>query len=145
MKKALSWQALINGPKADMFTEKLSEIAHILEEQVNELGDIGLLTGKTGIALFFLYYSRLTGEEAYSQGGVDIIADILDTVNSEQVMHTYCSGLCGIGWAIEHVVRNDLVDADSDELLSGLDTLLNASMLHDAREKYFDFLHENKV
>lgn len=124
-----------------MFTEKLREIANILEEQINDQGDIGLLTGKTGIALFFLYYSRLTGEEAYSQRGVDIIADIFDIVNREQVMHTYCSGLCGIGWAIEHVVRNDLIDADTDELLSGLDTLLNASMRRDARENYFDFLH----
>lgn len=132
---------IVNGSNAGMFSDKLREIANVLVEQTNKPGDIGLLTGKAGIALFFFYYFKLTGEEVYSQRGLDIIGDIFDTIDGEQVIHTYCSGLCGTGWAVEHLVRNDFIDADSDELLSGLDTLLSASMLRDARKNYFDFLH----
>lgn len=165
----MTWEILMNNEKAKPFKEKLSEIADTLikhcneEKQPAEAGqaedakteaetqptgagpqdNIGLMGGKAGIALFFFYYARLTGEDKYADYGVELISGIFDAINDSQgyLLHTHAGGLAGIGWTVEHLAGNDFIDADTNEVLEVLDPILHKTMINDIKNENYDFLH----
>ena len=56
------------------------------------LGDLSLFHGRMGIILFFAHYARATQ-----------------------------NGLCGIGWGIEYLVQQGVMEGDTDEILADID------------------------
>jgi hypothetical protein len=58
------WEILIKDEKeAAPYKEKLSEIAETLVKHTEGLKDnIGLMGGKIGVALFFLYFCKILSE-----------------------------------------------------------------------------------
>jgi hypothetical protein len=82
--------------------------------------DIGLLNGKTGIALFFYEYSRFAGEKVYDEFAGELIDEICREINKDTALD-FKEGLCGIGWGIEYLIRNNFVKADPDEVFEEFD------------------------
>ncbi|MDR0602926.1 MAG: glycosyltransferase [Bacteroidales bacterium] len=100
--------------------ELLQRIARYLMLHGSFIDNTGLLSGKTGIAIFFYHYSRYTGEKIYD----DFAGELIDEIYSEIHVNTPCDfkdGLCGIGWGMEYLIRNNFVIADSDEAPEDLD------------------------
>ncbi|MDR1458644.1 MAG: hypothetical protein LBI60_00290 [Bacteroidales bacterium] len=100
--------------------EILSCIARYLMLYGSFISNIGLLNGKTGIAVFFYHYARHTGKKRYD----DFAGELIDEIYKEIHRDTPCNfrdGLCGIAWGIEYLIRNQFVEADPDKVLIDLD------------------------
>ena len=73
----------------------------------------GLFYGKTGIAVFFFHYARLTGIELFQDYAIDLLEDIQNQINVT-ISLRYDVGLAGIGAGYEYFLQNGFLDADND-------------------------------
>jgi lantibiotic modifying enzyme len=84
------------------------------------IDNLGLMHGKTGIAIYFFHLARETKNSIYEDYAGELIDEIYEEIN----IHTPCdfeNGLAGIGWGIEYLVQNGFIDADTDEVLEEFD------------------------
>ncbi|MCX6583336.1 MAG: lanthionine synthetase C family protein [Candidatus Aminicenantes bacterium] len=138
----MKWCSLVDEKNAKTYLDKLSEISDILLKNTDKMKEnIGVMGGKAGIALFFFYYARLTMEEKHVDFAHRLINEIFDEINNETSIHTLAGGLAGVGWMMEHLVQNDFVEADTDEILEALDPFLHKAMIYDIEKGNYDFLH----
>ena len=98
----------------------LQRIANILMINGGFLDNPGLYTGEMGLVLFFFRYARFTQNELYSDYGFDLI-EKLQCGMDEGARIGYRQGLTGIGSAIEYLVQNGFVEADTDDILAEFD------------------------
>jgi len=121
---------------------KLSQIEEILisQKEAFESGQ-GLMGGKLGIALFFLYYAKMTNRQKPYDFGLELISKVFDDINNGFNFHTHASGLAGIGTSLTLLTEADLLDADLNEILDGLDEYLYTLMIFEIQNGNYDFLH----
>lgn len=79
--------------------------------QHNPISSPCLSRGKGGIALFLAYLSRLPGKESCRESAYDLLAEAVDGAGLVASPRFY-AGYAGIGWAVEHLQREILVDED---------------------------------
>lgn len=120
--------------------QKIDQISNILEKTKME-GKIGLLGGKTGLAMFYFYYAKFTNTQEPYDTGLEILSKIFDEINNGFNYHTHAGGLAGIGSILEILVEQDFIDADTNELLEGLDSYLYNHMMREIKSENYDFLH----
>ena len=85
----------------------------------------GLYFGKTGCLLFFVHYAHLFEDDIHDEIVAEIIDDLFAVVGSVSALDIQ-HGLCGIGWGMEYILQNRLMEGDSDEILADLDkTIVN--------------------
>ncbi len=125
----------------DNIRKKLSEIANIFEGQNYIINSNGLMGGKTGIALFLLYYSRLTNNKKYSEIAFDLIFDAFNSINNGFKLHTFANGIAGIGWTVEHLIQNNFLEKDTSNVLDNIDNFMYRTMMTDIKNGNYDFLH----
>ncbi|WP_268225420.1 lanthionine synthetase C family protein [Sinomicrobium oceani] len=130
---------LINS--AEFIDEKLKEIAAVLEKEYTTVADIGVLNGLSGIALFHFYYARYSGQEYQADLGTEITGRIFDIINEGYLMPTYCSGMAGALWTIEHLREQNFITIHSDTLLPPLEDYLGLCMDEYTDPNFYDFLH----
>lgn len=119
---------------------KLEEIYEVLKTD-NDSKNLGILTGLSGTSLFMFHYSKFKKNDDASDIAIDLIKKCFDKINEGYSHSTYCSGITGFGWLLEHLFEEDFIDFDNDELLVELDDYLLAKMLNDFKNGYYDFLH----
>lgn len=106
-----------------MFGKKLEilmPVVHRLILETSSLNNIGLYDGKIGIAIFFAHFSRFTHKEIYRDFACALIEEVsADLYNGYSYNMEF--GLCGIGFGIEYLIQNNLLEADSDEILADMD------------------------
>ncbi len=121
--------------------KKLHEIYELLYGHYQEPKDIGVLTGSSGIALFFFYYSKLTKEEEAADKGVYIIQEIINQLNNGYSLPSFCSGIAGAAWAIDVLEEEDCIELDTDTFLVDLDDYLVEAKPDRTTRNFYDFLH----
>lgn len=134
----MMWEAILNNK---IIKNKISEVANILEKGIKNIDNKYLVSGKTGISLFFFYYAKYKNEQKYYEKGFELISEVFDEINKGFNYHTFSGGLAGIGWTINHLSKNDFIDADTDEILANIDVFLSKTMLNDIKKGNYDFLH----
>jgi hypothetical protein len=121
--------------------KRLERIANVLLLNASFTDNIGLLNGKMGIAIFFYHYSRYTGKKKFEDYAGELIDEIYENIRPGTPVN-FEDGLTGIGWGIEYLVKNNFVQADTDEALSEIDnaiyrTRLNSPILiHDGKDLF---------
>jgi hypothetical protein len=100
--------------------ELLQRIARYLILHGSFCNNAGLLTGKTGVAIFFYHYARYTGKRIYNDFADELIDEIVKEINLEFLLN-FKSGLCGIGWGITYLIQNNFVKVDLDKILAVID------------------------
>ena len=100
--------------------EVLQLIARHLMLHSSFMENIGLLEGKMGVALFFYHYSVYTKKKLYNDFGGELIDDIYNEIHLNYPLD-FKSGLSGIAWGIDYLIRNNFIDADPDDALEELD------------------------
>lgn len=136
----MSWKPLESGNKNKL--TKLSEIADVLLNKKDQSGEnINLLSGKTGEAVFFYYYSRFTKNKKYADHGFQLLTEVFEEINNGFSFHTYAGGFAGIGWAIEHLVKNGFLETETTKVLDELDDYLFNCMMDDIKKGNYDYLH----
>lgn len=73
----------------------------------------------TKIVTLFQQY-RSTGEENYKEQAEALLDEIVGSCNRSMPL-SYYHGLCGIGAAIEYLIRNNFVKGEADEILADID------------------------
>ncbi|CAA9202998.1 lanthionine synthetase C family protein [Flavobacterium collinsii] len=119
---------------------KLDEIYEALKID-NDSKNIGIFTGLSGTSLFLFYYSKLKNNDDASEIAITLIKKCFERINEGYSHTTYCSGITGFGWLLEHLLEEDFIDFDNDELLVDLDDYLLSQMKNDFKNSYYDFLH----
>ncbi|NER12568.1 hypothetical protein GWK08_03880 [Leptobacterium flavescens] len=121
--------------------EKLNEISGILQKEFKTEKDVGVLAGISGIALFHFYYSKYLDIDTQADIGINILEEIIERINNGYQFPTFCSGIAGAGWVFEHLLEEDFMDSENDELLADLDEYLLSVMSYDMQRGQYDFLH----
>lgn len=140
----MKWEPILNDAGKKTAAGKLKEISDILldDGDLFEKDSVGLLTGRGGIALFLFYYARYAHSTACRNRAVEILSESFDILAGVHDSHSYASGLAGVGWLVEHLVRSDFLDASTDELLVEVDPVLYRLMIEEIKAGHYDFLHD---
>ena len=105
--------------------EDLRRIYNHLLLNVDYLTDPGLYFGKMGCLLFFAHYAKKYNNKINE----DIVSDISEDIYSSimrPVTYSFERGICGIGWGVEYLLQNELMEGDPDDILNDVDrTILN--------------------
>ncbi|GAA4275923.1 lanthionine synthetase C family protein [Aquimarina mytili] len=127
------------------YTEELEKqlvtIHSILRDHYAENSEVGVLSGISGISLFHFYYSKYLETDVHFDTGIEVLSESVHRINNGYNFPTYCTGIAGAGWVFDHLVEEDFVDLDTDELLSDLDEYLYGIMMSNIKEGNYDFLH----
>ena len=105
-----------------MIDNELKEIAEFLLRKENLPFSSGLIDGKMGVVVFYFHYAEYVKDETYKEYANSLIEDIQQDLTSNTSLN-YNSGLAGIGAAIEYIVQQGFVEADTDEILSDFDEI----------------------
>ena len=109
--------------------ERLRRIANFLLLNASFIDNPGLLNGKMGIAVFFFHYFRYTNSKIFEDYAGSLIDEIYEEINTNTPV-TFADGLTGIGWGIEYLVHNKFVEADTDEALAEMDSVIYKQRLN---------------
>lgn len=120
---------------------KLKEIDAIIRSKYSEESQIGVLAGLSGISLFQFYYSKYLDIDDNADIGVEILTKSIDMINEGYNYPTFCTGIAGAGWVLDHLEQEEFMDADNDELLPELDQYIRTFMVADMKNGNYDFLH----
>ncbi len=101
----------------------LNKIVQHLILYTSSLSDLGLLSGKMGVCIFFYRYARHTGITRYADFAGELLDEIYAEINTG-ITKDFGSGLAGICWGIEYLTREGFVEADADEILCDMDPLI---------------------
>ncbi|OJJ19408.1 hypothetical protein BKI52_21605 [marine bacterium AO1-C] len=121
--------------------EKLDQIAQLVSSQHQDESLIGVLNGTSGMALFQFYYSRYSNSDTPADIGGEIIANCVDSINEGFGHPTFCNGIAGLGWTMDHLQQEEFVEIDNDAILADLDGYLYTNMKSDFAQRNYDFLH----
>ncbi len=103
----------------------------------------GLLTGKVGLALYYLYYHKVLADEQCLRRGHELLQEVLDSLGAEVTNFAGLSlagGLSGLLLAMTHLHQHELVSLDP-EVFSALDEELLVWALAEIRSYNTDFLY----
>jgi hypothetical protein len=128
LKQSLMLQPVLNTEVKTAVVLRLRRIADVLLLNGSLTGNLGLLRGKIGIAIFMYIYARKTGNETYKKFAGELIDEIYEQINISTPVD-FENGLTGIGWGIEYLVKNRFVEADTDEALSEIDNAIYKAMM----------------
>lgn len=127
--------------KRELLNQKLSQIHQIIKENYQSEVDVGVLGGLSGLALFEFYYSKYLDVEEPSDFGVEIISSCISKINDGYGMPTFCSGIAGFGWVLDHLNEKEFIELDNDFLFDPIDSYLYEIMCSELKNGNYDFLH----
>lgn len=120
---------------------RLQEINKVISNDISEENDIGVLTGLAGIAMFQFYYAKYLNSDIIYEDACDTLQKCMEKINEGYSLPTFCSGIAGFGWTIDHLAKHGFIEIDCDELLAEFDDYIYNVMIFSLQKKNFDFLH----
>lgn len=105
----------------EQIIDDLKSVAHSME-------DIGLLDGKTGVALYFYHLSRYENDQRLSDFAYDLLTDSAKLLNRNTPIN-FDVGITGIGWALEHLIQNGFIDGNADQMLLKFDRMVMRALI----------------
>jgi len=97
------------------------------------LDNIGLMSGKMGIALYFFHLHKVTQNDNHLRFANELVLDIMSKLDYK-IPRTFFDGLIGVSWGFDHLIRTKFVDFEDEEVLIDLDKALleiNIANLYD--------------
>lgn len=103
---------------------------------------IGLYTGKAGIALLLSLYCQATGDEKARQSMETVIDNLMQHLEElDRAPAAFCGGLAGVGWLFQYLDAKKLLSVDIDDFLEDLDIIAESDLSVHVIRKEFDLLH----
>lgn len=123
---------------------KLSQIAECIIEGVTnnfiENTD-GAYDGKFGVLLFLYYYSKYTNDEEIRLFSDRYAERLLENLDVKITSATFCSGLFGILYLLEHLKEHSFIDVDFEDIKLELNDYLKQSLNIYLSQNKYDFMH----
>ncbi len=95
-------------------------ILHVLLMNSYHYSNLGLLSGKMGISLLFIHYYVNTKQLLFRDYAFGLIDKMRKEVNQNTPLGLD-SGLAGIGWGIEYLLRNEFVKGKGVDICEAID------------------------
>ena len=112
--------------------DKLLLIYNNLVRHRNKQRDFSLYTGRLGYCLFFFYYEQFTKRKKVAKKYLYEINGLLSNVTDN---FNYVFWFSEFGWLLQHLKRQQFIDFEIDDILSGLDESLQEIMA--------DYIHQD--
>ncbi|MDR0602746.1 MAG: hypothetical protein LBG80_00405 [Bacteroidales bacterium] len=115
---------------------KIKEIAETLYK--SDIQDCSLMYGKAGIAIFLFYYWKWKKQNSFYKKSSEFIYNIFLELNKQIYLYkqrlseidlSFYTGLSGIGWSINHLVRNNFIESDIQETMCLIDAAIYRKMI----------------
>jgi lantibiotic modifying enzyme len=100
---------------------------------------IGLLTGLSGIALFYNYLYEVYGNDDFKNKLLIIVEKINTLLEEEASISSLCSGMAGYGLVLLQL-KNTEIEID-EEYFESIDNILIEDFEEMCRKNNYDFLH----
>lgn len=100
----------------------------------------GLFSGTAGIALFLFYYARCFKNEYIADKAMEFLSYSINK-SEKTFRHTFCNGVSGICWCINHLITHKFIDKENLEIIELFDLHLGRNALNDSSVAYYDYLH----
>ncbi len=114
--------------KKIIFTRE-QRIVNALIVNSNMIEDLGILHGKMGIVLYFYIISRVRSNDIFSNIAGDLLDSVIESLHDGLPIN-FENGITGIAWAVEYLIQNKYVDAESDDVLEEIDIRINNELTH---------------
>lgn len=99
--------------KTKSIDDELSFIARHLMLYGSYIPNLGILSGKMGIAIFFYHYAAYTKCSRYRRFADELIEEVYHEV-AKNTPKDFANGLCGIVWGLTYLVQCGFLDMDDD-------------------------------
>lgn len=123
--------------------ELIEEKIHIINDKITfdfqNITDIGVLNGLAGLALFNFHYSKIFNIE--NKTGHLILEKCIEKINEGYSNPTYCNGIIGLGWTVNYLIKEKLIDKSNNGVLPDIDKYASYCLQASIEENNFDFLH----
>jgi len=120
---------------------KLSEISDALYNYQFDSENIGLMGGKTGVALFFYYYYKYTNNTKFLDKANELIHADFDSINSGFAYGTHAGGISGILFTLSLLKEQEFIDFEEEDILTPFDPFLIKNTQNDFAANNYDYLH----
>lgn len=121
--------------------EKIQEIYNVIKSQNKDKLNFGLMSGKGGLALFCFHFAKIyDNQEAYDLG-YDLLEEIIENISQDIGNYSFCNGLAGISWLVNHLENEKLVEINSFEIVNEINSLLPFALYTQISKSHWDYLH----
>lgn len=127
--------------QTDTIHAKLEEIADFLVEFKDYKRATSLMGGDFGVAIFLAQYGRFKGNDRYSNKANQLIEKAYDVLANQYTAGSFCNGLAGLGWGLNYLIKEKLVEGDLTVIDEGLAPLIAASSIRLLKQGEYDYLH----
>lgn len=106
----------------------LKQIVKILQINSSFIDNLGLLNGKMGVAIFLYHYANYSQQNTFLKFAEESLYEVIDDIDENTTLD-FASGLTGIGWGIEYLSQNRILEINTDEALEELDHTIHKGKL----------------
>lgn len=128
----------MNNPELQ---SKLNEIIGFLDTYDTSNKGTGILAGQTGISMFYYFLAKVKDDENYLEKSLSIVQQAVDEINEGNHLPSFCSGISGLGWYLEFLRHEGVIQREDIVFLDQLDEYLYRVMINHIDQGYFDYLH----
>jgi len=119
----------------------IKKINEKLKEHYLKIENLGILSGLSGIILFQFLYSKTVKSNTEFDIGYEMIDLAIGKINNGFNRPTYCNGIAGFCWVLQHLSEKRIIELEVDSFLSQMDGFLISVMELNLKQNNYDFLH----
>lgn len=132
----------VNTAERLQIDNSLNHITSTLEKALQKLKfPVPFLMGDMiGACLYFFYHYKTFKTNSSLAIANNLLDRILNHKYSIKSKPTYCSGIAGINWFVQHLAQNGFVDVE-DQTFEDTDAILESFVSESLNQGNYDFLH----
>lgn len=101
----------------------LREYSLKLVEQSSIMDNIGL-SGRLGVAIYLLEYSRIFAQKSFLSIGEQLVSDVIENISLDSSGVNCQDGILSVGVGIAYLYDRGFIQGDADEVLAEIDELV---------------------
>ncbi|MBK6859640.1 MAG: lanthionine synthetase C family protein [Saprospiraceae bacterium] len=117
-----------------------SELLHI-SNKIELTSNYSLFGGLTGIAIFYYYYFKLTGNYQYKDQANTIILNCLKSINEIENDFSFSNGYTGICYTLLALRKNGFINFEPKIIFKEIDNNVSIETLRNMQINIYDFLY----
>src|SRR5581483_8789549 len=124
--------------RADLLRMALDSIAAECPAFKPKKSAVGLFSGKAGLALFYAYLYRWSGNQEHIDQFSLLLDECFAEMGNATMGSSFVGGITGIGWLIRHLVSIGLLEEDSLQSLEVIEKYILQSLARDGESKRYE-------